>query len=85
MYTLCIYHRYETKPALSVPIHVVELSNVPQELRMSAAVPPPQPSNKQGAIEGHKTKVKIKLRVSLVGQLFLDHFIKLISVCLINL
>ncbi|XP_071787512.1 protein FAM47E-like [Asterias amurensis] len=29
---------YETKPALSVPIHVVELTNVPQELRMSATV-----------------------------------------------
>lgn len=34
---------YETKPALSVPIHVVELTNVPQELRLSAAVPPPAP------------------------------------------
>jgi len=30
---------YETKPALSVPIHVVELTNVPPELRQSAAVP----------------------------------------------
>ena len=30
---------YETKPALSVPIHVVELTNVPPELRMSANVP----------------------------------------------
>ncbi|XP_050417207.1 protein FAM47E [Patella vulgata] len=30
---------YETKPALSVPIHVVELTNVPPELRMSAPVP----------------------------------------------
>ncbi|XP_003725580.1 protein FAM47E [Strongylocentrotus purpuratus] len=29
---------YETKPALSVPIHVVELTNVPAELRMSATV-----------------------------------------------
>lgn len=27
---------YETKPALSVPIHVVELTNVPPELRTSA-------------------------------------------------
>jgi len=34
-----LYCRYETKPALSVPIHVVELTNVPPELRMSAAVP----------------------------------------------
>lgn len=32
---------YETKPALSVPIHVVELTNVPPELRMTANVPPP--------------------------------------------
>ena len=29
---------YETKPALAVPIHVVELSNVPPELRMSASM-----------------------------------------------
>lgn len=31
---------YETKPALSVPIHVVELANVPQELHMSATTVP---------------------------------------------
>lgn len=31
---------YETKPALSVPIHVVELSNVPMELRLSAGLSP---------------------------------------------
>ncbi|XP_066303957.1 protein FAM47E-like [Branchiostoma lanceolatum] len=31
---------YETKPALSVPIHVVELTNVPPELRMSTNVSP---------------------------------------------
>ncbi|KAH9495193.1 hypothetical protein Btru_015617 [Bulinus truncatus] len=36
---------YETKPALSVPIHVVELTSVPQELRLTAAVPPPMPSS----------------------------------------
>ncbi|XP_064609752.1 protein FAM47E-like [Liolophura sinensis] len=35
---------YETKPALSVPIHVVELTNVPPELRMSSAVPVQQPN-----------------------------------------
>ncbi|XP_033105963.1 protein FAM47E-like [Anneissia japonica] len=29
---------YETKPALSVPIHVVELTNVPPELRMTATI-----------------------------------------------
>lgn len=33
---------YETKPALSVPIHVVELTNVPPELRRSAAPPEKQ-------------------------------------------
>ena len=38
---------YETKPALSVPIHVVELTNVPPELRMSANVPPPQQQTTQ--------------------------------------
>uniref|UniRef100_F6ZU29 Uncharacterized protein n=1 Tax=Ciona intestinalis TaxID=7719 RepID=F6ZU29_CIOIN len=31
---------YETKPALSVPIHVVELSSVPAELRESAGLSP---------------------------------------------
>ena len=34
---------YETKPALSVPIHVVELANVPPELRLSTALPPQPP------------------------------------------
>ena len=29
---------YETKPALSVPIHVVELTNVPPELRLSTRI-----------------------------------------------
>ncbi|KAI0218644.1 hypothetical protein LSAT2_029663 [Lamellibrachia satsuma] len=29
---------YETKPALSVPIHVVELTNIPPELRMSTRI-----------------------------------------------
>ncbi|KAH9487696.1 hypothetical protein Btru_069434 [Bulinus truncatus] len=38
---------YETKPALSVPIHVVELTSVPQELRLTAAVPPPMPSSNE--------------------------------------
>ena len=37
---------YETKPALSVPIHVVELTNVPPELRMSATVPQQQQQSK---------------------------------------
>lgn len=41
---------YETKPALSVPIHVVELTNVPQELRLSAAIPPPPPQ-KQSIVD----------------------------------
>lgn len=35
---------YETKPALSVPVHVVELANVPPELRLSTALPPAPPS-----------------------------------------
>ncbi|XP_075705940.1 protein FAM47E-like isoform X2 [Rhinoderma darwinii] len=37
---------YETKPALSVPIHVVELNNVPPELRLSVGVSPQQGSAK---------------------------------------
>lgn len=35
---------YETKPALSVPIHVVQLSDVPLELRNGAMVSPDLPS-----------------------------------------
>jgi len=35
---------YETKPALSVPVHVVELANVPPELRLSTALPPERPA-----------------------------------------
>lgn len=47
---LCVYSDYsgyETKPALSVPIHVVELTNVPPELRMSANVATPQQQKKE--------------------------------------
>ncbi|KAM9329285.1 protein FAM47E [Gastrophryne carolinensis] len=40
---------YDTKPALSVPIHVVELSNVPVELRMSMGVSPRQSITKTSA------------------------------------
>lgn len=46
---------YETKPALSVPIHVVELTNVPPELRMSATVPQQQGQNKNLPQEEQKT------------------------------
>ena len=35
---------YDTKPPLSVPIHVVELNNIPNELRQNAYVPP-NPNN----------------------------------------
>lgn len=31
---------YDTKPPLSVPIHVVELTNIPAELRPTAYIPP---------------------------------------------
>ncbi|CAL1537975.1 unnamed protein product [Lymnaea stagnalis] len=50
---------YETKPALSVPIHVVELTNVPQELRMSAAVPPPLAGSEEklSALSAPKKKI----------------------------
>ncbi|XP_019349076.2 protein FAM47E isoform X1 [Alligator mississippiensis] len=37
---------YETKPTISVPIHVVELNNVPAELRKCLGVSPPQTSAK---------------------------------------
>jgi len=32
---------YETKPALSVPIHIVELNNIPPELRAFTTGPQP--------------------------------------------
>ncbi|KAM4052396.1 protein FAM47E-like [Anomaloglossus baeobatrachus] len=41
---------YETKPALSVPIHVVELNNVPPELRMSVGVSHQQGTAKTSAL-----------------------------------
>ncbi|XP_059172524.1 protein FAM47E-like [Physella acuta] len=50
---------YETKPALSVPIHVVELTNVPQELRVSAVVPPPAPTSKTHLANFEAPKKKI--------------------------
>ncbi|KAL8611908.1 hypothetical protein ACOMHN_061989 [Nucella lapillus] len=46
---------YETKPALSVPIHVVELTNVPPELRMSASVPQQQTTQHQQQAAASKT------------------------------
>ena len=39
---------YETKPALSVPIHVVELTNVPPELRMSTRIQSDTPGVNKG-------------------------------------
>lgn len=42
---------YETKPALSVPIHVVQLSDVPLELRNGAMVSPDLPSLLQYGIK----------------------------------
>ncbi|XP_069599340.1 protein FAM47E isoform X1 [Ranitomeya imitator] len=41
---------YETKPALRVPIHVVELNNVPPELRMSVGVSPQHGTAKTSAL-----------------------------------
>ncbi|CAD5112581.1 DgyrCDS1794 [Dimorphilus gyrociliatus] len=52
---------YETKPALSVPIHVVELTNVPPELRMAANANP-QPT--QSSAEEEKTELKPGNRTS---------------------
>ncbi|KAM3936801.1 protein FAM47E-like [Leptodactylus fuscus] len=42
---------YETKPALSVPIHVVELNNIPAELRMSVGVSPQQGTVKTSVLK----------------------------------
>lgn len=50
---------YETKPALSVPIHVVELTNVPPELRMSATVPMPA-SSQSAKKQTHQEKATKK-------------------------
>lgn len=38
---------YETKPALSVPIHIVELNDIPPELRSLAIDPTQQPPDEQ--------------------------------------
>ncbi|XP_068701881.1 protein FAM47E-like isoform X2 [Montipora foliosa] len=51
---------YETKPALSVPIHVVELTNVPPELRMNTGSPLPKPSDARQVPADEKGKAKGK-------------------------
>ncbi|XP_015776409.1 PREDICTED: uncharacterized protein LOC107354440 [Acropora digitifera] len=51
---------YETKPALSVPIHVVELTNVPPELRMNTGSPVPKPSDTRQVPGDEKDKAKGK-------------------------
>lgn len=57
---------YETKPALSVPIHVVELTNVPQELRATANVAQQQQTTKSLPTEKiSKDKWVIYILVSL--------------------
>ena len=48
------------QPALSVPIHVVELTNVPPELRMNTGSPLPKPSDTRQVPEADKDKVGIK-------------------------
>ena len=40
---------YDTKPALSVPINVVQLTNIPAELRPTAYVPPDPNNNEDSA------------------------------------
>jgi len=43
---------YETKPALSVPIHVVELSHIPAELRETAGMPSEVAKNRNSTSGG---------------------------------
>lgn len=47
------------QPALSVPIHVVELTNVPPELRMNTGSPVPKPSDTRQVPGDEKDKVGI--------------------------
>ena len=54
-----MYHFF-LQPALSVPIHVVELTNVPPELRMNTGSPLPIPSDTRQVPEADKDKVGIK-------------------------
>lgn len=51
---------YETKPALSVPIHVVELTSVPPELRANVALPPQKslPDHSDPNADGSEDKEK---------------------------
>ncbi len=67
---------YETKPALSVPIHVVELTNVPPELRMSASVPQQSQSNTQNIpSHSHKTKEWVRTHTLHFNQIEFFFFI----------
>ncbi|XP_075462827.1 protein FAM47E isoform X2 [Ascaphus truei] len=49
---------YDTKPALSVPIHVVELNNVPAELRMSVGFSRPQTALRSSHTTDHRQQSK---------------------------
>ncbi|KAM4709134.1 protein FAM47E isoform 2-T3 [Discoglossus pictus] len=49
---------YDTKPALSVPIHVVELNNVPAELRMVVGATPPHTATKSSHARDFKAQSK---------------------------
>ncbi|XP_053556757.1 protein FAM47E [Bombina bombina] len=49
---------HDTKPTLSVPIHVVELNNVPAELRMLVGASPQQTSWSSYHVMDHKTQSK---------------------------
>lgn len=69
---------YETKPALSVPIHVVELTNVPQELRQQATVsnqqtnkniPPPEKKSTKWKYSGQYEPSWVKFKY---GAWYLD-------------
>ena len=60
---------YETKPTLSVPVHVVELTNVPPELRADGRTPTPQHTGAENETEQTYTPSWVKVRY---GAWYLD-------------
>ena len=55
---LCSCFSLLLQPALSVPIHVVELTNVPPELRKNTGSPMPKPTEARQTTPAGKAKVR---------------------------